>query len=490
MKNISNKHIDSLIKKIINETFEEKADELVSKLTEGDNMVCEQCGSSSLMEGECTECGYNKMYEEMDYLGEGENVCEECGNQMNEGICEQCSSMNESDEFDYVAEEEEELGSDPLGYTERYCDKESSDYNAQSCKYFQERVNNGGEMSEKLYGNQKNLDHNKNGRIDSDDLRMARAKKTKNSKVETDEDMIPGIGDENMRKHREGVLRLFKKLYPDDQHIDKELRKKDKDGEMEEGNAFSGALADAKKQGKKKFKVDGETYPVRESKKQIQMTESEMIEFIERIVLQEEEKLKSMGKTKGLNVYQKAHTASGKENKEYLKSVVKKMKDYLKDGSKGEYDTNPDIFPKGNGELAKMDKKAYTPSDAVQDYTDNFTAAGLENLDYDEIHPNEDWVNDNVEGSSRTGNNPEWANTGKSDVNKKRNKIRKDNMLAKVKRKAYNKSPQPVVQDTQDGEKANKILMKLESTDEKTQKKINEEFDRMKNLMGYNQKTQ
>jgi hypothetical protein len=162
----------------------------------------------------------------------------------------------------------------------------------------------------------------------------------------------------------------------------------------------------------------------------------------------------------------------------------------LKDGSKGEYDMNPEIFPKGNGELAKMDKKAYTPSDAVKDYTDNFTAAGLENLDYDEIHPNEDWVDDNVEGSSRTGNNPEWVNTGKSDVNKKRNKIRKDNMLAKVKRKAYNKSPQPVVQDTQDGEKANKILMKLESVDEKTTKQMNEEFERMKNLIGYNQKTQ
>ena len=63
-------------------------------------------------------------------------------------------------------------------------------------------------------------------------------------------------------------------------------------------------------------------------------------------------------------------------------------------------------------------------------------------------------------------------------------------MLAKVKRKAYNKSPQPVVQDTQDGEKANKILMKLESVDEKTTKQINEEFERMKNLIGYNQKTQ
>lgn len=197
-----------------------------------------------------------------------------------------------------------------------------------------------------------------------------------------------------------------------------------------------------------------------------------------------------MGKTKGLNVYQKAHTASGKENKEYLQSLTKKMKEYLKDGSKGDYDTNPEIFPKGNGELAKMDKKAYIPSDAIKDYTDNLTAAGQENLDYDEIHPNEDWVTDNIEGSSRTGNNPEWANTGKSDVNKKRNEIREKNYLAKIKRKAYNKAPQPIVQDKTDGDGASKLMLKLESENEKTTQKLNEEFDRMKQLLGYSKKTQ
>ena len=166
------------------------------------------------------------------------------------------------------------------------------------------------------------------------------------------------------------------------------------------------------------------------------------------------------------------------------------MKDYLKDGSKGDYDTNPKIFPKGNGELAKMDKKAYVPSDAVKDYIDNFTAAGLENLDYDEIQPNEKWVSDNIVGSSKTGNNPEWANTGESDVNKKRNEIREKNYLAKLKRKAYNKAPQPVVIDKSGDNKGTNILTKLESVEEKNQNKINEEFDRMKNLISYNQKTQ
>jgi hypothetical protein len=409
MKKSLNNYINSLVNKIINETIEEKADELVTKLTEGDKMVCEQCGEM-----------------------------------MTEGICEQCSGsdMKEGEEFDYVAEEEE-FGSDPLGLVDRFCKTDSEDYNEATCNYHKENFMGGGEVSEKLHGRQSRIDvAEPKGKITGADF-----KKLKSMKKETDE-------------------------------------------EMEEGNAFTGALSKAKKEGDKSFEVGGKKFDVRESKKSIQMTESEMINFIEKIVLQEEEKLKSMGKTKGLNVYQKAHTASGKENKEYLKSLAKKMKDYLKDGSKGEYDMNPEIFPKGNGELAKMDKKAYEPSDAVKDYTDNLTAAGQENLDYDEIHPNEDWVTDNVEGSSRTGNNPEWANTGKSDINKKRNKVRQDNMLAKIKRKAYNKSPQPIIQDKTDNDSGSKLMMKLESVDEKTTKQINEEFERMKNLIGYNQKTQ
>ena len=63
---------------------------------------------------------------------------------------------------------------------------------------------------------------------------------------------------------------------------------------------------------------------------------------------------------------------------------------------------------------------------------------------------------------SKTGNNPEWANTGKSDVNKKRNEVRKKNMLAKIKRKAYNKAPQPVLNDKTGEDEGSKILMKLE----------------------------
>lgn len=229
---------------------------------------------------------------------------------------------------------------------------------------------------------------------------------------------------------------------------------------------------------------------VKKGNESLKLTESEMVDLIEKLVKEEQSNLRKGARHKGLTTYEKAHRGSGKENSDYLKSVTKKMKDYLKDGSKGEYSTEPKHFPKGNGELSKMSKKAYIPSDAVQDYTDNLTAAGLENLVYDEINPNEEWVDMNVVGSSKTGNNPEWGNAVETGVNKKRNKVRKDNLLGQIKRKAYNKAPQPIVSDKTGEDEGTKILNKLESTEPKETLKLNEEFGRMKQLLSYNRKTQ
>ena len=214
--------------------------------------------------------------------------------------------------------------------------------------------------------------------------------------------------------------------------------------------------------------------------------ENEVINIIENIVLEEKKKKTS----KIPNVTKDSQSKSKKENDDYIESVVKKMKDYLKVGSKGNYEMSPKQFPKGNGELEKMEKMAYIPSSAVEEYIDNFTAAGLENLDYDEIHPNEDWVNDLLVGASRTGNNPEWANAVETPSNTKRNQIRKDNLLAKLKRKAYNKSPQPVVNDNVGSgkdTKASKIMMKLESKEDKL---VLEDVEKIKNLFSYGKKTQ
>jgi hypothetical protein len=322
------------------------------------------------------------------------------------------------------------------------CGSEMKEGECRECGYME------GEVSEKLYGNQYKLDKNKNGRLDSQDFKLLRRK----------------------RKHIDEI-------------------------DVEEGNAFGKAVRDAKKRGDDEFEFHGKNYPVKESFYSIVLdnekfifNENEMVDIIENIVL-EEKKKKKQKTTDPIKLTKSNIEKSGKENEDYIQSVVKKMKDYLKDASKGKYEMNPDYFPKGNGELAKMSKMAYVPSDAVGEYIDNFTSAGLENLDYDEIHPDEEWVSANIEGSSRTGNNSEWANAVKTPNNEKRNKIRKDNLLAKIKRKAYNKSPQPVVNDNagEATDKASKLMLKLESTGDK---KVLSDIEKIKDLISYSKKTQ
>lgn len=438
MRKLNITYLEKIISKVLKENLGEKAETLVSKIKSSikeNSEVCEQCGGNM-----------------------NEDICEQCGGRMmDEGIYD-VEDINNKDEFDYVQEEKD-------------VETETNMESEESCKYHMdnfgpedERTKQfcGDSMNEELKGRQKKLDKNKNNKIDAEDFKLLRK------------------GKEDIKK----MNNLSKRHGMEEQ-------------ETEEGNAFSGALADAKKSGKDSFKVDGKKYPVKES---VRMNERELVNLIERIVLEqkttnvkdpaEKNNLKTIGSAPGLEKYKQVHKKDGKENEDNIKSVAQKMKDYLKDGSKGEYDTNPKVFPKGNGELAKMSKKAYVPSGAVQDYIDNFTAAALENLDYDGIEPNEEWVTSNIEGSSKTGNNPDWANTGESDVNKKRNKIRKDNLLGKLKRKAYNKAPQPVINDKSGEDKGSEIMAKLESVNNKKTKQINEEFDRMKSLIGYNQKTQ
>jgi hypothetical protein len=374
------------------------------------------------------------------------NMCEQCGGNMNEDVCEQCGSnrgeMEEGiydvdntldDKFDYVGENEN---------TDE--DKEKT------CRYHIENFGKedpvtkemclGVNITEALKGRQRKLDKNKNNKIDAEDFKMLR----KGKKSETDE-----------------------------------------------GNAFSGALSNAKKSGEDSFEVDGKEYPVKES---YSLTETEMISLIEKIVNEEKDKDKTNikvvgGSPKGLEKYKQIHAKDGKENDDNIRAVAKKMKEYLKDGSKGEYDMNPKMFPKGNGELEKMEKKAYEVSKDGEEFIDDYLRPGMQTLDYDEMHPNDEWMNDNIEGSSRTGNNPDWANTGESDVNKNLNKTRKKGAYTKAKRAAYNKSPQPVISDKPGQESGKGLNIKTESIDKK-QKQINEEFDRIKSLIGYNQKTQ
>jgi hypothetical protein len=441
---MSDEEIEALMRKVLPAGNDEEEEFDFEEMTEETGGECSECGGM-MREGECSECGYKMEVEE--------------------GIYDVSDDFDKEQEFDYVEEEMTEEDNNDMEAQKEMCKRiakeNPEELQHRNCEGFT------GELDETLHGGQKKLDKNKNGKIDAEDFKMLR----KGKKKETDE------------QWQGAVVRAVVPMAAS--YIGSKLAETDE--EVEEGNAFTGALSKAKEDGKSEFEVDGKKYHVKET---VKLTESEIIDLIERIVKEQKQGLKTIGKPKGLTKYEQVHKADGKQNDEYIKSVAKKMKEYLKDGSKGEYDTNPKHFPKGNGELGEMKKKAYKASGAVEDYVDNFTAAGLENLNYDEIDPNEDWVSDNVKGSSRTGNNPKWGNAVETDVNTKRDEIRKKNLLGKIKKKAYNKSAQPISKDTAGENEGDKIMAKLESIEPKKEQKLNEEFDKMKKLISYSQKTQ
>ena len=389
------------------------------------------------------------------------------------------------------------------------------------------------ELSEKLHGNQDKLD-------------VAKPKGILNKK--------------DFEK-----LRSQKKETKESQHDVEEQ-------ETEEGNAFSGALADAKKSGKDSFEVDGKKYQVKEAEEKwiqktdmkkgalrkklgvpegekipksklnslkkelmkkgdkklsssdskllkqvnlaltlggikesvstLKLTENELIDLIESIVL--EQKTTKPPTTKnniemktpiGLNMVNKVNKETGKISDEQTENVTKKMNDYMKDGSKEKYTPDAKHFPQGNGELGEMKKKAYMPSKAAKEYIDNLAYPSMLNLNYDEIHPNEEWLELNLVGSSKTGNNPEWANSVETPVNKGFNEKRKKNLYGKEKMRSYNRVSQPV-DETGENQKSgaskelDTIFKQLESVDVKKEKVLKEEMDKMKKFIKYNDKTQ
>jgi hypothetical protein len=234
-----------------------------------------------------------------------------------------------------------------------------------------------------------------------------------------------------------------------------------------------------------------------DNKRPRNLEEQELESFIRKIVqnrIDEVTDLDNMDKKIpfGLSKTQKVQRETKKENDDYSKEVVKKMKEYLKDGSKGGYSENPDSFPKGNGEMGEMDRKAYKASDAVEEYIQAFAYPGLENTHYDEIHPQEEWVKKNIVGSSETGNNPKWANAVDTGLGERINKKREENLYQKEKDRSYKRVSQPVDRagENKGDKKLDDIFTKLESVENKKQKLVNEEMNKMKNLINYNQKTQ
>jgi hypothetical protein len=467
--------IISRFKKILRESLQEKADSLMTKLN------------------------YDKETElypenEFDYVEEEMNegeTCEQCGGEINEGeTCEQCGGKGEVMELGGMDDGHPKFGDKNLskltkkqmedllyGIEDEEEDEEDYKPRKRNKRDDEEEFDfeldlSEEELDEKLYGKQHKLDRNKNGRLDKDDFKM-------------------------LRKQQDETEQLYEVEF--DREIEEE--------ETVEGNAFTGALAKAKKEGEDTFEVDGKKYDVKES---ILYTESDLIDLIENIVVEETKFKKS--EPKGYREYERAHKADKKENDDYLKSVAKKMTDYLKgmsdEGSKYEMKETKK-FPTENGGMKKGNRKKYTPSDAVDEYVDAFSYPGQTNLVYDEIKPNDEWIEDLLKGSSRTGNaqvdkdGNALGNVVPSKTGEKFYNNFKDNLYGQEQQKAsYKRQTQPVDQageKTESGslkskrgkKTAQSVLNKLEeSVETKKDVKLNEEFDRIQSLMGYNRKTQ
>jgi hypothetical protein len=252
-----------------------------------------------------------------------------------------------------------------------------------------------------------------------------------------------------------------------------------------EGNAFSGALAAAKLKGEKEFEVDGKKYNVDEEeecnecggsymkedeeggemneskkKKILRLTETELTELIAKMVTES---------VPGLNAYNKAHTESGKENKDNLSDVDQKIKKAVS----VEGNDNPE-FPKQIGKGEKVARQNTKEED--EEVAKNF--AGLQNLDYDN-EPSEQFkkrLKMAIEGDKLMGNSSkDVANVVPSEVAvEKMEKQIKDREKDKEERVLYKKEAVPTLSES-------KVSFS---------NVLNEEMEKMKKIITYNKKTQ
>lgn len=468
----------------------------------------------------------NKLKGKFDYVeGKGE-MCNECGGQMYENECMECGYSGRETMED-VDHEELELGKNYRN-PNRFKNFEEDDVESlQRVDY----PDMGGRVKPKPHFIFKNRKSGKHSMLGDEDVRRMKRMDEKLSPKQkkhfdlNDDDVIDELdfeirhsGDQQT-KEREKTRRPGEKEREKDRtkrprHTDpnpdvdeKPKAKKERDeseckecgsrgsdtiyeikveeDDMKEGNAFVFAKKRAEKRGDKNFEFDGKTYPVQESV--VRFTESELIHFIENLVT--EEKFKKGQTPPGYTAYEKSFKSSGKENKEAMNDTTKRMKEYNKLGSKGEYKPNPEYFPKGNGQIEKMSKKAYVMSKDGNEFLEDYMRPGMEDLVPEEITYDQNWVSDNIKGSSRTGNNPEWANAEETELGEKLVKKQQAKKFHKAKEVAYRKSKQPVTDGT--GENSGTgVNIKLENATQKETQKLFEEFDRMKNLISYDRKTQ
>ena len=336
----------------------------------------------------------------------------------------------------------------------------NEEFNKRSNLLFEKKMKK--DIDEKLVGKQHKIDKNKNGKIDSEDFKLL-----KKSKSEVKEKLVGKQS--KIDKNKNG------KIDGEDFKLLKKGKKSVKMTEEELVSFIENIVNEANE-----IKLGGST---------ITMTEDELVSFVKNIVF-EAKGDNLTKKPKSLTDVESLLRKSKSENEKNLKDVGKKMTEYIKYGSNGKYVENPDSYPQSNMQLKKSDIVGYRMDDAEEEYVENLgRGPGMENLVYDEVDPNEEWMTDNIEGSSRTGNNPKWANAIETDVNKKMNTKRKNNFYGSEKKRAYQKSQD--VHIVQNADKRPDFIKKMKGESvENNDVVLSEEFNKMKKLINYNKITQ
>ena len=469
-----NREIKNIVDKVLNEELNARTKSVKRRLFENKE-TCEQCGGN-MVEGE---------------------TCEQCGN-MGEGDIQELGGMDDSHPFfggknlrDIPKEdierffrnrEEDEEYKDRSMYDPYYGDDDEEEYYPElrmprdmpsyKTKYRhsddeEEFYLEETELEEKLFGKQHKIDKNENGRIDREDFKILRSRK---------------------HETKEGAKPDFLDL--------------DDDGNKKE------PMKTAAKQAKRK-KVEESLYSIVLDNRKFLFTENEMIDVIENIINEEKKKTSGLkkGRVSASNVLKSSLNKSGKEENDYIESVTKKMKEYLKGASKGSYETNPSNFPEGNYDLDKRKSKIkkYTPSEAVDEYIEAYSYPGNTNLVYDEIKPDDEKIEKYIKGHKTTGNaeidedGKPYGNVVPSKTGQKFYDNYKNNYYGQEQMNAsYKRYPQDTIEVAGDVTKTGKIKKGkktaqsiLNAVSESVEnKKVVSEIEKMKSLIGYNQKTQ
>jgi len=354
---------------------------------------------------------------------------------------------------------------------------------------------------------------------------LAKAKESGDDSFEVDGDKYPV---KEAKKEKKWIQKtdmkkgaLHKKLnVPEDKKIPKSLLNKLKKELMAKGEGDK-KLSAADSKLLKQVNLALTLKTVKENRNILSLTENELIDMIEGLVL--EQKVKDDAEKNNISKkeatgFKKTEKVLGKNKSEgdsYFKELAKKMTGYLKDMTKGKYEMNPEQFPQSNYQIDKDAKvMKYNPSEAVEEYIDAFSYPGMTNLVYDEIKPDDERIHKQLKGDSKFGNavtdkkGKALGNVVPSKVGDKFAKNYDENLYGAEQMKAsYKRQPQPVEVEgngqtkgslkSKKGAdkpssiaKASKILNTLESTENKSEKLVNEEMNKMKNLIGYNRKTQ